>query len=300
MQTKLTNIALVLVMISGVSVAKDFPNNNVFIAANVEQVVVEPLVPSPVVAEKIAGESKTEDLIDELYSSSSNNETKAAKVIATSKSESLLQLAQKVDKKPLIIATDTESKEGDNADLSYLWETQRKINLYKGETYRDGLRRVFEKFGYTQVAWSVSDEMRRQLNKTVPEKKEYSGNFQQVMKQIQSDTKDGDLEFYVSVDHRNGIGAVHEWGDRVVRIVEVRGETLKDTVKNLVLDFGWNWNDKSSWRVKDDDGHGFAVDFPIVAPSDDIRFAIDRILKGRSVRADIHDGTKSVFIVKDK
>ncbi len=176
---------------------------------------------------------------------------------------------------------------------------QRSYYIYKGETYKHAISRWFNRSGYDAVAWSIGKSMEEKLNGTSPLKTTYTGSFPYVMSQLSYKLAEKDNQrFFISMDKRLKMGAVHEWQDRYVKIINVHGDTLQDTVRNLVTDYGWNWDDKQSWRSKNNFA-GFAISFPIVSPVDDIGFALNQLLNNRSVRAEYHDGTRTVFINDD-
>lgn len=175
-----------------------------------------------------------------------------------------------------------------------------KLFIYKGESYKSAISRWFYDAGYKQMAWSISESMNKQLSDRSLEVKTYEGGLIASITALSKEIADSSgKKFYVSFDERNKWGAVHEWGNRYVKIAMVRGNTLKDVVRNLVKDYRFNWSDESSWRLPEGKNYeGFAIPFPIVAPSDDIMFALNNILKGRSVQAGVHAGTRTVFIYK--
>jgi hypothetical protein len=179
------------------------------------------------------------------------------------------------------------------------FDVQRSYYLYKGETYKNAMTRWFNRTGYDSVAWSISKHMKNKLNNVSKEKVTYTGSFPYVMNKLSWKLAEQDKKrFFISMDKQLKMGAVHEWQDRYVKIINVHGKTLRDTVKNLVIDYGWKWDDKQSWRT-DKNFDGFSISFPIVSPKDDIGFALDQILKTRTVRAQYHDGTRTVFITDD-
>ena len=170
--------------------------------------------------------------------------------------------------------------------------------VYKNESYKSAISRWFYNAGYKQIAWSISGSMDDQLSYKSQSDKTYEGGLIASITKLSKEIEDrSGKKFYVSFNDRTG--AVHEWGNRHVRISMIRGKTLKDVVKNLVKDYRFNWSEQSSWRL--DEGvnyEGFAIPFPIVSPADDIMFALNRVLQGRSVQAGVHAGTRTVFIYK--
>lgn len=176
---------------------------------------------------------------------------------------------------------------------------QRSYYIYKGESYKNAISRWFNRSGYDAVAWSIGKSMEKKLNATSNIKTTYTGSMPYVMSQLSYKLAEKDNQrFFISMDKRLKMGAVHEWQDRYVKIINIHGDTLQETVKNLVNDYGWNWDDKQSWRSKNHFA-GFAISFPIVSPTDDIGFALNQLLNNRSVRAEYHDGTRTVFINDD-
>ena len=197
--------------------------------------------------------------------------------------------AQKVSSKPALVAKNAQKVSSKPALV-----TKKSFELFKGETYKSALVRWARSQGYKGIAWAASQDTSDALLKVVPNNKKL--DLDSVDRQIAQDLN---VQFDVAMDKKLGYAAIHEWKDYKVKILEIHGDTLEDVMRNLVRDFGWNWNDKKSWRTSKK-LHGFSIPFPVVAPAHDIAMVLNQVLKNRPVRSEYHEETQTVFIIDDK
>ncbi|WP_415668827.1 hypothetical protein, partial [Vibrio tubiashii] len=170
---------------------------------------------------------------------------------------------------------------------------ENSFEVYKGETYKSALVRWVRAKGYKGVAWAATPSTTKALMQVSKENEVLDGDVGQLIANKLS------LDFEIVLDEKTHYAAIHEWKGYKVKVVEINGDTLEEVMRNLVTDFGWNWNNKKSWRTKKK-LHGFSIPFPVVAPAHDIAMVLNQVLKDRPVRSEYHEETQTVFIIDDK
>ncbi|MDC5870276.1 hypothetical protein OPW39_15820 [Vibrio europaeus] len=280
---KITNLCFLI----GVALSSScFAENSAFLSADVAKVQNEAIKPA---TQQVASATTTDKPIKH---QAVERMDRAAAVPAKRVSNSVAK--QSVPNKVVVAKEVVEKKSPEKL----LPKHMKKVYIaYEGQTYRSAIGDWFAQAGYPKMAWSVSRSMNKLLFQKITDTQVINGSLIDAMTKLSSMLeKQYEKKIYMSTDDSQMLGAVHQWPERKVRIVMIRrAPTLEATIKNLVEAYGWNWSESSSWNTNKQ-FEGFPIDFPIVAPADDIQFAIDHILDGRSVFAEVHDGTRYVFI----
>ncbi|WP_143169241.1 hypothetical protein [Vibrio quintilis] len=168
--------------------------------------------------------------------------------------------------------------------------------ILQGETYKSAMIHWLKSDGYKGIAWAIYAGTRERLKKVATKNDMIPGDPATVSAALSA--KLG-VKLSIATNEKLKYAAIHEWHDLSVKIVKVHGNTLKGVLKNLVTDFGWNWNDQQSWRTHKN-LHGFSIPFPLVAPVDDIGLLLNQVLANRPVRAEYFEDTQTVFVTDDK
>ncbi|CDT65676.1 conserved hypothetical protein [Vibrio crassostreae] len=86
--------------------------------------------------------------------------------------------------------------------------------------------------------------------------------------------------------------------DGKARLTYVSGQSLREVVKQVVLNYELRWGEslthKRSWLASND--YQFSADYYLLTPWDDIDGALATVLDGYPVTASILDSTGQVFI----
>lgn len=166
--------------------------------------------------------------------------------------------------------------------------------IYPDESYFDAINRWFKNDGYSNVAWSIDDDSAEELSKHPSNAVSFAGYISEALPIL---SKQIGVPLYLS--ESGNLAAIHQWHNRDVQIVMVHGETVQNAIKNLALDYQWNWVDgeskNKSWLAKND--YPFSASYPLVTPKDDIAKALQVVLDGYPISAQILNGTHSFFIV---
>lgn len=91
--------------------------------------------------------------------------------------------------------------------------------------------------------------------------------------------------------HSDGIAAIHSLPG-LVDVIWVNGDSLKGAVASVVRAFEWKWQD-SNWLALDD--YAFLTPYPIVSPKGDIAHALEQVLTGYPIQAQLMYGTTQAF-----
>lgn len=162
--------------------------------------------------------------------------------------------------------------------------------VQSGETYEHALKRWLKLGGYNYTAWSVDEETEQALQQISPTNLSLNGTLQSRVAQVGIH-----LEKPIQLTVRNDIhiAAIHQFKSRT-SLVLAQGSTLKDAVKNLVHDYGAKWDDEKSYRATDN--YVFTAPYPIITKQDDIQSALDSLLYGYPVQANILKSSNLVFV----
>ncbi|MGI2002062.1 hypothetical protein [Shewanella frigidimarina] len=203
---------------------------------------------------------------------------------------------------PIIPLTQTEAQlsltETPAIEDKELYEEETIIKhdlfIYPDESYFDAINRWFKNDGYSNVAWSINDDSAEELSKHPSNAVSFTGYISEALPIL---SKQIGVPLYIS--ESGNLAAIHQWHNRDVQIVMVHGETVKNAIKNLARDYEWNWVDgeskNRSWLAKND--YPFSASYPLVTPKDDIAKALQVVLNGYPISAQILNGTHSFFIV---
>ncbi|MBO1272891.1 hypothetical protein J3L11_14685 [Shewanella sp. 4t3-1-2LB] len=168
--------------------------------------------------------------------------------------------------------------------------------IYPDESFYDALNRWLKNEGYMTVAWSVDDASRDELSKHPKSLVSFAGTVRTVLPTL---AKQIGTPLYFA--ESGTLAAIHQWHNRQVQITMVTGSSLRDAVKNLAADYGWNWNEgqqNRSWLATND--YPFLTHYPIVTPQGDLARALRVVLDGYPVSAQLLDSTQTLFIVDTK
>ena len=168
--------------------------------------------------------------------------------------------------------------------------------IYPDESFYDALNRWLKNEGYMTVAWSVNDASRDELSKHPKSLVSFAGTVRTVLPTL---AKQIGIPLYFA--ESGTLAAIHQFHNRQVQITMVTGSSLRDAVKNLATDYGWNWNEgqqNTSWLATND--YPFLTHYPIVTPQGDLAKALRVVLDGYPVSAQLLDSTQTLFIVDTK
>lgn len=162
--------------------------------------------------------------------------------------------------------------------------------IQSGETYEHALQRWLKLGGYNYIAWSVDDKTEKALKQVNPKTLSLNGSLQSRVAQVGIH-----LEQPIQLTVRNDIhiAAIHQFKSRT-SLVLAQGSTLKDAVKNIVQDYGAKWDEEKSYRATDN--YVFTAPYPIITKQDDIQSALDSLLYGYPVQANILKSSNLVFV----
>ncbi|PSU45773.1 hypothetical protein C9J12_21270 [Photobacterium frigidiphilum] len=175
--------------------------------------------------------------------------------------------------------------------------------VYKQESYQSALSRWLRSTGVKEVAWVDDEKLQEALSLTAIDNFHHRGDVKSAIEALVKATPAlQSANVAVHLDKYKKIAAVHPWKNRSVTLVRVSGKNLKNALKKLVQDYGWNWNEgkgaQRSWGLDYD--LPFTASYPLVTPAGNISMALDQVLEGYPVKAKRLDGTQSIFIVEDK
>ncbi|WP_318419571.1 PFGI-1 class ICE element type IV pilus protein PilL2 [Photobacterium leiognathi] len=143
-----------------------------------------------------------------------------------------------------------------------------------------------------QVAWALSPQAENALNQKGHTIK--AASLSQAVAQLRNATKQ---PIYMTQQGNNV--AIHSLPGPV-DVVWVRGNTLKAGVESVVSHYKWKWKDDNSaspsWIAPDD--YALRSAYPVVTAKGDIAEALNVVLEGYPVQAQLLYGTQEVFITE--
>lgn len=163
--------------------------------------------------------------------------------------------------------------------------------IAEGEAPYRAIQRWLNQGKVTKVAYGLSEEQQAQLLKPMARPANFHGTLPDAIQNL-GKTLDMPLHF----DMQRGIGAVHTLTS-TPDIQWVHGSTLKVAVANLARAYGWHWNSEgaqASWMSEND--YPLMSEFGVVTPRDAFDLALDTVLDGYPVQAQLISSTRSVFI----
>ncbi|EJE8675364.1 hypothetical protein M5236_004055 [Vibrio parahaemolyticus] len=160
-----------------------------------------------------------------------------------------------------------------------------------GEAPYRAIQRWLNQSKVTKVAYGLSEGQQALLLKPMARPANFRGTLPDAIQHL-GKTLDMPLRF----DMQRGIGAVHTLTS-TPDIQWVHGSTLKVAVANLARAYGWHWNSEgaqASWMSEND--YPLMSEFGVVTPRDAFDLALDTVLDGYPVQAQLISSTRSVFI----
>ncbi|WP_394230520.1 PFGI-1 class ICE element type IV pilus protein PilL2 [Shewanella colwelliana] len=158
-----------------------------------------------------------------------------------------------------------------------------------GQSYLSALRQWAKDDGFTNVAWHLAPKTQQALENTSKNGETLvADSFHQLVFKL---SKQIGEPLYFS--QQNKLYALHSYPG-LVDITWVFGDSLKSAVSSVAKAFEWTWDDNASWLALDD--YQFLTPYPVVTPKGDIAHALEQVLEGYPVEAQLLYGTQQVFI----
>ena len=170
--------------------------------------------------------------------------------------------------------------------------------IYQGEQYRQALNRWIKQTQFEQVAWSIDNNTQEKLNEKAEYLMGFSGDISHVIDALATQLN---LTLKWEYDTYRKIAAIHQYGGRQLQLVSVRGDSLSDALSNLTHDYQWHWNEtdkNKSWLASNN--YAFSSPYPLITPKGDIEMALQQVLEGYPISAQLLNSTRTVFIVDTK
>jgi hypothetical protein len=167
--------------------------------------------------------------------------------------------------------------------------------IYPDESYVDAINRWLKRDNITHLAWAIDDLANTTLNSAPTGTMSFEGTTIDVVAQL---SRQLGVPLYMALDNYHHRAAIHQWHNREVKIAMVGGATLKETVRQLTLDYGWQWVEgehNQSWLAAND--YSVSIPYPIVTPKGDLKRALQVVLDGYPVSARLLEGSHTLFIV---
>ncbi|CAK2562499.1 hypothetical protein VCRA2113O229_1040001 [Vibrio crassostreae] len=128
------------------------------------------------------------------------------------------------------------------------------------------------------------------------EKQAFTGSFKKIWDDIQKQ-QGFKLHLVQTTYQGQPVAGVYDF-DGKARLTYVSGQSLREVVKQVVLNYELRWGEslthKRSWLASND--YQFSADYYLLTPWDDIDGALATVLDGYPVTASILDSTGQVFI----
>jgi len=167
--------------------------------------------------------------------------------------------------------------------------------IYPDETYVDAINRWVKRDDITHLAWAIDETASDALSQSPVGTVSFEGSTLTVISKL---SRQLGVPFYMKQDTYYHRAAIHQWHNREVQIAMVGGGTLKETVRQLTLDYDWQWVDtpsSQSWLAAND--YAVSINYPIVTPKGDLKRALQLVLNGYPVSAKLLEGSHTLFIV---
>ncbi|ALM69500.1 hypothetical protein CGH28_20800 [Vibrio parahaemolyticus] len=160
-----------------------------------------------------------------------------------------------------------------------------------GEAPYRALQRWLDKAHITKVAYGLSDEQQAKLLEPIERNKNFTGSLAVSIHELGKA-----LGIPLRFDVQRGIAAIHTL-NTMPDVQWVHGASLKEAVANLAHVYGWQWHDdgqRPSWMSADD--YPLMSEYGIVTPRGAFDLALDTVLEGYPVQAQLIPSSRSVFI----
>ncbi|WP_419208212.1 hypothetical protein ACN08N_25640 (plasmid) [Photobacterium leiognathi subsp. mandapamensis] len=168
----------------------------------------------------------------------------------------------------------------------------RTYSVSPHQTAISALRQWLQTEKTSQVAWALSPQAENALNQ-----KGYTikaSSLSQAVAQLRSATKQP-----IYMTQQGNSVAIHSLPG-AIDIAWLRGNTLKAGVESVVSHYKWKWKDDNSaspsWIAPDD--YALRSAYPVVTAKGDIAEALNIVLEGYPVQAQLLYGTQEVFITE--
>ncbi|AAW88267.1 hypothetical protein VF_B0025 (plasmid) [Aliivibrio fischeri ES114] len=172
-----------------------------------------------------------------------------------------------------------------------------EATISQGEAYNSAVKRWLKAEGYSNIAWSLSDNNRAILSSPSTSELIFSGSLKQALVELSEHLH---MPINLIVDEKAKVAGIYDFNDDV-RITHVQGDSLRQVTKHLIENYGLRWNDTEdsarSWLV--DTNYQFSADYYIITQYDDISTALETVLEGYPVYSEILESTGQVFIQEE-
>ncbi|MEF1273751.1 hypothetical protein QTO03_27650, partial [Vibrio campbellii] len=151
--------------------------------------------------------------------------------------------------------------------------------------------RWLDKAHITKVAYGLSDEQQAKLLEPIERNKNFTGSLAVSIHELGKA-----LGIPLRFDVQRGIAAIHTL-NTMPDVQWVHGASLKEAVANLAHVYGWQWHDEGqrpSWMSADD--YPLMSEYGIVTPRGAFDLALDTVLEGYPVQAQLIPSSRNVFI----
>lgn len=153
------------------------------------------------------------------------------------------------------------------------------------------LSRWLQKKNLTKVAFSLSEEAQAALLHPVSSNLHFTGTLPQSIEALGQQ-----LDMPLRFDVQRGIAAIHTQPG-MIDVRWVHGRSLKEAIANLTRAYQWHWREEGerrSWMSEDD--YPLMAEYGIVTPRGAFDLALDTVLEGYPVRAELIPGSRQIFI----
>ncbi|MCG9625364.1 hypothetical protein L1D34_10965 [Vibrio mediterranei] len=166
-----------------------------------------------------------------------------------------------------------------------------------GETYREGLRRWLKSEGYNNMAWALSKQANQALSQTATHVFNRQGTLKTAMTLLSAELH---TPIHLTVSKKDAVAGIYDFEDLPL-ITHVKGNSLKQVLREVVLHYGYRWVDGDdtarSYLAKRD--YHFGAEYYLLTTENDVDGALSTILEPYPVKAQILASTGQVFIVED-
>nr|WP_012219848.1 hypothetical protein [Vibrio sp. 23023]ABX77036.1 Hypothetical protein BMSA_0059 [Vibrio sp. 23023] len=170
--------------------------------------------------------------------------------------------------------------------------------IFQGERYDTALNRWLKQSGYRAIAWSIDDDTANALHQISPSDLTLRGTLASRVSQLGIHL---DKTLVLTTRAPMHLAAVHQYHAPAF-VTLAHGATLKAAIQHLVTDYHHPWGDDDarspSYRASDD--YAFAASYPIVTEKGNLTLALNTLLEGYPVQAQILQSTGQVFIEDNK
>lgn len=160
-----------------------------------------------------------------------------------------------------------------------------------GEAPYRALQRWLDKKHLTKVAYSLTAEQQAKLLEPIERNKNFTSNLDVSIHELGKA-----LDIPLQLDVQRGIAAIHTL-NTMPDVHWVHGASLKEAIANLAHAYDWQWHDDGahpSWMSGDD--YPLMSEYGIVTPRGAFDLALDTVLEGYPVQAQLLPSTRTVFI----